>query len=298
MSLSKKILSMIMVAHHPNMVKEFLENIEQTVDNPDCIELLIQIDDDSLMRAMLDEAVQTYSFDIRYIQNVLQMSFQPLFNIANPNTYFFQVVNEGLRFKMRGWDTILKKYIHFFQDDIFRLKIAEHQYRNYYGFQECGPAANKYFYLTRKWLELSGGVGESADYDCWHQYVDYHLGQTKGIDGIPGLFRSIPVSEVVVEENSVNSRSISQEWSQFNSVKSQQTFRRIATKMLACIWAHNENIKDYSVKENTFFRWFSIRENKKNKIKKIFFYSVSSLYIRFQNFLFLLKTRKAKKAMK
>lgn len=307
MPLNKKILSMIMVPHHPHLMKEFLENIKQTVDNLSCIEVLIKIDEeDHVMRALLDDAIQTYRFDIRYLllpclkmYDDLPTVYQQLFNIANQDSYYIQIASEEIRFKTQGWDTILNNYIHFFQDDIFRLKIAQHKFRNYYSFHDCGPAADQYAFISRKWLELSGGLGQSSEFSSWHQHIDYHLGQTKGINDIPGLFRSIPMNEIVLEEDAVN-KLLSQnndmttddhfqEWSRMYSVKAQQKFRRIATKMLAYIWAKNENLQDFSIKENTFINRVTVIDNKTSNSLKGFFYHVSSFHIRLQNFYFLIK---------
>ncbi len=303
-----KLLTIISASNRPHHMQGFLENLQQTLQDPSCIELLVKIDDgDAVMQTLLAEAVEKYPFEIRYIQTprldgyyTLHYGYQQLFEMSNKETYFIFPVNEEVRFKTQGWDAVLAKYIKFFEDDLFRLKISRLKYRNYYSIHDCGPTPENYPFLTRKWVELAGGIGDCWGPDGWHQYIDFHLGQTEGLNGIPGLFRSVPIHDILIggeeagkelspQQSRIRSHRIFQEWWRMYSTPVQQEFRRIATRMYVYSWARNEGFNDFEIIENTKIKKFNVKDASKDQLSRDFYYHLSPHYIRFENFRFLLK---------
>lgn len=305
---TKKLVSIITASNRPHHMRSFFKNLLETVNDYAAIEVLVKIDEgDHVMRMVLDEAVAQFPYEIRFIQTpridgyyTLHYGYQQLFEMSDPDTYFIFPVNEEVRFKTKGWDDVLAKYQHFYADDCFRLKISRLKFRNYYSYHDCGPAPENYPFMTRKWFELAGGIGDCWGPDGWHQYIDYHLGLTEGINGIPGIFRSVPILDILIdgeeagkelsaEQTLIRSHRIFQEWWRMYRSECQIGFRRIATKMFAYIWAKNENIDHFEIIENTKAKFFSVRDVSSSQIKNNFFYYVSPLSIRFMNYFFLIK---------
>lgn len=304
----QKLLSIITASNRPHNMRGFLENLNQTVDNRNCFELLVKIDEgDDVMLALMEEAVNTYDFEIRFIQTprldgyyTLHHGYQQLFEMSDKQTYFIFPVNEEVRFRTQGWDSILATYVKLYDDDFFRLKISRLKHRNYYTVHDCGPTPENYPFMTRKWMELAGGIGDCWGPDGWHQYIDYHLGLMEGINGIPGIFRSIPINDILIsgeeagkelkpETIRIRSHRIFQEWWRMYRTEAQQEFRRIAVRMMAYVWAKNENLKSFDVIDNRKIKSFSVRDKSDNEIKKVFYYHLSATYIRMENFRFLIK---------
>lgn len=303
-----KLLTIISASNRPHNMEGFLNNLQETLQDPSVIELLVKIDEgDTAMESLMAEAVTKYPFEIRYIKTprldgyyTLHYGYQQLFEMSNKETYFIFPVNEEVRFKTKGWDAVLANYIKFFPDDLFRLKISRLKFRNYYSFHDCGPTPENYPFLTRKWMELAGGIGDCWGPDGWHQYIDFHLGQTEGINGIPGMFRSVPIHDILIggeeagkeltpQQIKVRSHRIFQEWWRMYSTAKQQEFRRIATRMFAYCWARNEGYEKFEIIEDDKVKKYTIQEATQGILPKIFYYHLSPNYIRFENFRFLLR---------
>jgi hypothetical protein len=304
----QKLVSLILASNRPHQMQKFLDNVQQTVADPASVEVLVKIDEgDETMRQLLDEAAAKYLFDVRYIQTpkldgyyTLHLGYQQLFEKSHPDSYFFSVLSEEVRFQTQGWDVALRKYVKFFDDDLFRLKISRLKYRYYYSFHDCGPTPENFPFITRKWLELSGGIGDCWGPDGWHQYIDYHLGLTEGVDGIPGNFRSVAIHDIQIggeeaglsltpEQSAIRAHRIYQEWWRMYRTEAQQGFRRLAVRMAAYIWAKHEKIKHFEIIENKPSAKFTIIDTDANKRVKVMYYYVSPFHIRVNNFFFLVK---------
>jgi hypothetical protein len=304
-----KLVSIITASNRPHNMAGFLKNLQETVDDLSRIEVLVKIDiGDTVMHDLLEASLKEYDFDIHYIQTpkldgyyTLHYGYQELYNMSDKSAYFIFPVNEEVRFSTKGWDTVLAKYMHFYPDDVFRLKISRLKYRNYYSFHDAGPTPENYPFATRKWFEITGGIGDCWGQDGWHQYIDYHMGQTEGLDGIKGLFRSVPIHDILIygeeagkelspEQIKKRSHRIFQEWWRMYRTEAQQEFRHIATKMLAHVWAYQDGVRQVELIDNVASKQIQIRDLDTGELKqKHFNYYLSPAYIRWMNFIFLIK---------
>lgn len=303
-----KLLTIITASNRPHNMRKFFENLKETVEDYSAIEVLTKIDiGDTAMQEVMEEAVNKYEFEIRYLQTprldgyyTLHYGYQQLFEMSNPETYFIFPVNEEVRFKTKGWDRVLAGYVKFFDDDFFRLKISRLKNRNYYSFHDSGPTPENYPFATRKWMELAGGIGDCWGPDGWHQYIDFHLGQTQGINSSPGIFRSIPINDILIggeeagkeltaQQIKIRSHRIFQEWWRMYRTEAQQEFRKIATRMLAYVWAKNEKITEFELIDDPHVTRFRVKDLNTGEFKKDFNYHLSAAYIRIENFRFLVK---------
>jgi hypothetical protein len=304
--MSEKLLTIIMATNRVHNISGFLYNIQETCEDPSCLEVLIKIDEgDDMLRDLLDHAIEMYPFTIRYLQTpkldgyyTLHKGYQQLFEISDPQSYFVFLTNDELRFATKGWDRVLQRYVGTFPDDVFRLKLSVHKYFSYYSYHECGPCPENYPIFTRRWMELVEGVGDCWGPDGWHQFIDYHLGAIH----MPGIFRSVPVDDILLtgeaagleltkEQSFKRTYRIYQEWWRMYSVEKQREFRRLATKLYVYIKAHEQGYQKMG---------FTLCENQKSKFFDVFIpgvkqpvyassYHLSGLTIRLHNFALLLR---------
>lgn len=302
-----KLLSIIMASNRPHNLSKFLFSLNETCADPHSFEVLVKIDEgDDKMRHVLDMAKDDYPFRVRYLQTpkldgyyTLHKGYQQLFEISDPSSYFIYLLNDELRFTTPGWDRALARYVGFFPDHMFRLKLSVHKYFNYYSYHECGPCPENYPIFTRRWMELAEGVGDCWGPDGWHQFLDYHLG---AIRFMPGLFRSVPVDdirlageaaglELSAEQTYRRTYRIYQEWWRMYSVDVQRAQRRLAAKMHAYVWAHEKKLGKigFTLKEDEEKKLFAVHIPTRAEPVYIFSYHLSGLYIRLQNFGLLMR---------
>src|SRR5436190_17555344 len=194
-------LSIFAATCRPKNIGPFLDNLTATCSDPSSFEVLFKLDEgaDDLI-----EIIETYKktsvLNIRYLATpklggyyTLEVGYNELLKIVHPDTYFCWLLTDEIRFETKGWDDTLKKYIKFYPDDIFRVKLSIFQLKNYIDFFECLPCPDNYAVTTRKWLEISGGWGNFWGPDSWHQCVDYYLALAKNEFNPFGIWRSIPI---------------------------------------------------------------------------------------------------------
>lgn len=71
--------------------------------------------------------------------------------------------------------------------------------------------------------------------------------------------------------------------------EAQQEFRKIATRMLAYVWAKNEKITEFELIDDPNVTRFRVKDLNTGEFKKDFNYHLSAAYIRIENFRFLVK---------
>ena len=170
-------LSIFLATCRPHNIIKFLDNLVETASDPRSFEVLIKIDEgDQTLTEVLENYKKSTSLTIKYLATPkldgyysLQVGYNKLLKITHPDSYFCWLLTDEIRLRTTGWDAILKNYIRFYPDDIFRLKLSIFQLKNYLDFYECLPCPDNYAVTTRKWLELTGGWGEFWGPDSWHQ---------------------------------------------------------------------------------------------------------------------------------
>jgi hypothetical protein len=301
----KKLLSIMLASSQPQQMKAFLQNIEQTIANPDTVEVLVLIDEnDDTMVTMLDAASKNYRFEVKYIptpslpgRDKLCDGYLQLLALSNQNSYFLQFLNDAVRFQTNDWDQVLANYVQFYDDHVFRLKASKHRYHNYYSHHECSANPASYSIMTRVWVEMAGRPLDGCSVESWHQHIDYHLGQTEGINAIPGLFRSVPIHDINLlsaDQSPPDARRASEELWRLSHVDAQQAFRRIATHMAAFVWVKNKGLEHFEIHDDIKIEKFNIKDKSTELYIKDFYYHLSAWNIMRENFLFLMKAVRRK----
>jgi len=263
-------LSIFAASCRSNNLIAFLNNLAVTCDDSSSFEVLIKLDDDdvSIINA-LEDYKKTSNLDIKYLATprldgyyTLNVGYNELLKIAHPDTYFCWLLTDEIRFESKGWDSILKKYIKLFQDDIFRIKLSVFALKNYYDFFECLPCPDNYAVTTRKWLEITGGWGDFWGPDSWHQCIDYFLGQCRNTDNPYGTWRSVPVFDIKIggqeagqgieDTEKLNERVVRiwQGWTKYSRHQAQENFNRLALRLNVHIEASAKQLEQYIIEEN------------------------------------------------
>src|SRR3990167_9773750 len=179
-----KLISFIMFSRDLKVVKGFLDNIEETVKDPGCIELLIKLDEDQLeAKPFIEAEVAKRPFDIKYIitsrlngLTSLWLACNQLFLMSSKEAYFVQSISDEVRFQTLHWDEILRKYIGYFSDHVFRLRMSTFKLHHCVDPFHCNVIPDSFPIYTRQWLALTMGFGSFCwASDVYHQSIAYHL---------------------------------------------------------------------------------------------------------------------------
>lgn len=186
------LLSIQLNTNRPDAIKEFVNNVENTSYNPSDIEILVNIDTDDIACKNAIELLQvTTKTKLRFIQTDIIKSYKDLWKPLNvllqhtdPSVYFITNFSDEFRFKTQGWDEVLKKYINYYEDDIFRIRLSRYRYRNYVDFWECIYAPDSLAIYTKKWMDIVGTWCPCLGPDSWQQLVAFYLANARKFDHI------------------------------------------------------------------------------------------------------------------
>jgi hypothetical protein len=198
-----KLISIQLNSNRPAQLVSYFDNIEETADDPSAIEVLINIDAGSdQMKALLDEQILLRKFTLKYIQTERPGSFCDLWKpinkllaITDPDAYFLVNISDEMLFATQGWDTILKKYVGFFPDGIFRLRASRNKHRNYFDRWECSFAQDSIPITTKKWVDIGGDWNPCFGPDSYQQLISYYLAK-EGKFCNTNYLRETPLTEI------------------------------------------------------------------------------------------------------
>jgi len=170
-------------SNRPAQLAWFFDSLESTAAAPEDIEVLLHIDKgDSAMEAAVAHEQQRRRFTLRILQTDLVKSYatlwkplNPLFKMTHPDVYFVINLSDEILFETKGWDSILRQYVGYYPDHIFRLRASKYRFRNYTDFWECGYAPDSIAFYSRRWLELSGDWNPCLGPDSFQQSVAFYM---------------------------------------------------------------------------------------------------------------------------
>lgn len=266
-------------------IKPFLDNLAETAEDPSSFEVLLKIDEGANdLIQIIEECQRTLPFTIKYLATPklegyysLEVGYNELLKISDPRTYFCWLLTDEIRFETKNWDSALKKYIGFYPDDIFRIKLSIFQQKNYIDFFECLPMPDNYAVTTRKWLEITGGWGNFWGPDSWHQCVDYYLGLCKNPVDPFGIWRSFPIFDIKVggqeagqgieDPKKIAERAfrIGNGWRKHSTHKAQENFHRLALRLCAHMYAQSQGHEKYLLKENASTKTVALHDANSEK---------------------------------
>ncbi|MCD6038618.1 MAG: PGL/p-HBAD biosynthesis glycosyltransferase [Gammaproteobacteria bacterium] len=300
-SLYSKLISLQLNSNRPAQLSAYFDNIEETADNPQDIEVLVNIDKgDNSMRALLETEIPRRKFTLKYIETARPASFcdlwkpiNKLFEITDPDCYFLLNISDEMLFKTVGWDTILKKYVGYFPDHLFRLRASRNKFRNYFDRWECSFAQDAIPITTKKWIDVNGDWNPCFGPDSFQQLVSFYLSKESMFSNECYL-RDIPLAEIQfagdVPAIGISANKLWQHTSDHikameicQSYKMQLEARRRAILIKANIYIHHQ-LGDYTIRDIAPRKAIHIIDNKMNVIIKKWDYKVSRLNIGLINY--------------
>ena len=125
-------------SNNPKNILELVENINTTAANPKKIEIIVNIDDGD--EASLNNIKNLQKKDgvvLKYIQTNIIKSFKDVWKpynklllLTDKDVDFVTLFSDEFRFSTPEWDNALKKYIGYYEDNIFRIRLSRYRYYN------------------------------------------------------------------------------------------------------------------------------------------------------------------------
>jgi hypothetical protein len=186
------LLSINLNSNRPEAITGLINNVENTANNPSQIEIIFHIDiGDKICRDLLIDFKNKSKVKIKFIETDIIKSYfdlwkplNELLKLTDPDVYFITNFSDEFRFQTNGWDDIIKKYISYYEDDIFRIRLSRYRYRNYDDPWQCVFAPDSLAFYTKKWMDIVGIWCPCLGPDSWQQLVSYYLINSRKFDHI------------------------------------------------------------------------------------------------------------------
>lgn len=263
-----KLISIIVPSRNLKNLSLQFDHFEETTADLNSIEFLIKLDTDHEgAKEFIEDQVKKRKFTIKYILTPrlegtfsLWIGIEQLFTLVSPTTYFVQIMSDEPYYLTPHWDLLLRNYIHFFKDDVFRLRLSSVKYNNYISHYECAFRCDSFPIYTKKWLDLTEGTGDCWGSDAYQQLVAYHLalGPSAYFNFYRehSYWRDIPIHDIAMGglDFGVGVDSASQverhyrnlkEWRRLSTFKMQERFSYLARRLYCAIWAYNNKIEQF-----------------------------------------------------
>lgn len=194
------LISIHLASNRPDQFTDFVKNVDSTISNKNAYEIIVKIDsEDTVMIDCLAELVKTYGANrIKPLVGPRKLGpwstwefYNEMFHLTHEKAYFLWNPSDEVRFVEKDWDKVLRNYIAFFKDNIFRLKLSDNRLRNFYHFHEVLGCPDNFPFMTKKWMDLCGLWGDCHSPDLFHQAVSYYLGKDN-------IFRDIPIFDIEI----------------------------------------------------------------------------------------------------
>jgi hypothetical protein len=299
--LYKKLISIQLNSNRPAQLSAYFDNIEETADDPTQIEVLVNIDIGSIsMKSLLDSEIPQRTFTLKYIETPRPNSFcdlwKPINNlltITDPDAYFLLNISDEMLFETQGWDSILKKYVGYFPDHLFRLRASRNKFRNYFDRWECSFAQDAIPITTKKWVDTGGNWNPCFGPDSFQQLIALYLAR-EGKFSNTNYLREAPITEIKFSGD-VPALGIdpAKAWGHnkdhiiamqiCQSYKMQLEARRRAILIKTRILANKHQVSNFSVIDNPSKKIITLYDHDKKLTLESTRYHVNRLAIVFTN---------------
>ncbi len=300
-----KLITFITPSRRLDNIKELIENLSTTADNPNEIELLIKFDSDQAgVVDFIEAEMKTAPIHIRYIRTPrlegiysVWVAMEQLFFMSDPDSYFYQIISDEPRFLTKGWDTILKKYIGLYKDHVFRLRLSDMKIGNYSSHYECTFRPDSFPIYTRRWLELTEGTGDCWGSDAYQQCVAFQLSMGPGgyfnVYRENGICRDVPVFDITLggldfcvgvssDEHQERHKRNLKEWARLTTYVMQEHFSYLARRINAYIFASLHGLEGFQIIKSETEKTVSLI-NKEGRQILCYSYALPRFYIYFNN---------------
>ena len=235
-------ISIILCSNKIKNFKSLLKNIESTAENLEKIEIVIGCDEGETdfrkFCASVNSKISIKYHDI-YVGDLYDqhIPMSKLLNLCNKDSYFILALADDMRFESPGWDLEILKYKHYYEDDIFRLRLGWRKHFSYSDHWQCVSMPENIDVCTKKWRDLVGNIPHFS-IDSYNQTVMYYLENLDKFNNSFRATRDIPVNNVKMEKHtgqSIDDRLILKKmvevWGISTSYKNQASAKKVAARI-------------------------------------------------------------------
>ncbi len=292
-----KLISIHLPSNKPFHFRRLVENLVATAADPTCFEVVVKIDiGDQAMSAAIAKIRNDINVNLKVVISERPASYfhtyiacNEAYLVSDPEYYFCWHLNDEVLIETKHWDVKLARFIGFFPDHIFRLKVNPRKmFFNFFDIHEVCLFAD-YPIVPRKWLEITGGWAECHGPDTYQEGIAIYLAKY-------GYHRNVPFFDILVGgdeagENLSPEKSLARAqgaciaWDYSLTARMQETYARTARRLQLAIIAHELKLPAYELRDDA--NWKSITLVHDNRAISRQFYSIDYVGVSLSHFSYI-----------
>ena len=257
------LLSILVNSNNVENFKKLIDSYEENAKDPYCFEVIVNIDEGDLqMINYVESEKNKRPFNLHYIKTTGGYFSGHLHNnlmleVASKNSYFVVCLGDRMQICTKEWDYLLRGYVKYFKDDLFRVTCSKYKYRNYVDFWECCFAPSNIAFTTRKWLDITKNWGPCFSGDAFQQCISYYLTNHDNFNANQEK-RDVPDNSLKFEGQKPEEKNLIEErkrihgqliaWPILTSSKVQMNAKKLAMQLLANI-INNQTDNKYIISQ-------------------------------------------------
>lgn len=286
--MTHKLISIHLPSNKPIQFERMVRSFHEKARNKNCFEIVVKTDvGDNEMFQVVERLKSNLGVTIINLITPPPVDYFGLTETLNeiliksdPKAYFCWHVNDEIIIELDEWDVYLNKFVSFFPDNLFRLKVdRKKMFRNFFDLYEVNIYGD-YSIVTRRWLELSEVWARGHGAEPYQEAISFMLAKR-------GINRNIPLLDLVISGDPPQSNISLEElrsriskyvyyWDKNMEIEIQENVLRAARKIELAIVAERLNLKTYKIIDYPKYRRIVLL-NSKDEILTVVWYHVNEL---------------------
>ena len=175
-------ISILLNSNRIENIKLFFSEYKRLANDINNFEIIIHFDTgDTEIKDYLDDIIKEKYLNIKYLDSLHGTYFEGHIasNYSIPfisnSSQLIACYGDRILPQTEDWDLKLIEKINIYNDGIYRLCYSEYNIRSYSDIWEAGFAPSNIFFLSKKWLSLSGDLSPCFSLDSFIQCVSFYL---------------------------------------------------------------------------------------------------------------------------
>lgn len=265
-----KLLSVHLPSNRPFFFRRLVTSLAERAVDRSRLDIVVKIDDaDTAMHKEVEAVRRDLGVDITALVSPRPRDYYDLSRFCNdafahsdPEAYFCWHVNDEVVVETQNWDELLARYVGFFPDHLFRLKISpDKMLRNFLDIHEVNLYGD-FPITTRRWLELTEGWVKGHGAEPYQEAVAFMLVER-------GIHRSIPLPDfrvagdepgqnIAAETVHLRNERMCYHWDQNMAPGLREQMARCARRIELSVTAGKMGLVDYRLEEFTSGKYISL----------------------------------------
>jgi len=176
------IASILINSKNPKNLEKVFDSYESNAADKKCFEIIVNINkNDYVTKKYLESEIIKRKFKLKYISTYEGDYFSGHINNnnmlkeVNSSTYFVSCTGDRVLAKTKFWDDELKKYLNYYDDQLFRIKCSSFKTRKYFDFWECCFSPSNITFTTKKLIEINKDLSPCFSHDAFQQCIFFYL---------------------------------------------------------------------------------------------------------------------------